>query len=99
MFKHAASVALLLTQWLNYPEPGIPRLPHGRVGLSAKAPQTDDGKPDLSGVWQTELETPAMIASRSKDEAAKLIVPGDDPTTFSRYVFNILADFSGADAP
>src|SRR4051812_6202412 len=99
MFKYTAFAALLLTQWLNYPEPGVQRLPNGKVDLSAKAPQTRDRKPDLSGVWQTELETPEMIASRSNDEAAKLIVPGDDPTTFSRYFFNILADFGVADAP
>jgi hypothetical protein len=39
------------TQWLNYPAPGIPRLPDGRPDLAAPAPRTPDGKPDLSGVW------------------------------------------------
>ncbi len=38
-------------QWLNYPAPGIPRLPDGRPDLAAPAPRTSDGKPDLSGVW------------------------------------------------
>jgi hypothetical protein len=41
-----------LAQWLNYPTPGIPRLPDGRPDLSAPAPRTPDGKPDLSGVWR-----------------------------------------------
>ena len=45
-------VAIPLTgQWLNYPTPGIPRLPDGSANLSAKAPKLADGTPDLSGVW------------------------------------------------
>ena len=38
-------------QWLNYPTPGIPRLPDGRPNLAAPPPRTADGRPDLSGLW------------------------------------------------
>src|SRR5215467_3469287 len=41
----------LAAQWINYPTPGIPRLPDGKPNLAAPAPRADDGKPDLSGVW------------------------------------------------
>jgi hypothetical protein len=43
-------------QWLNYPTPGIPRLPNGKPNLSALAPRKPDGKPDLSGIWHGEQQ-------------------------------------------
>jgi hypothetical protein len=58
MYKRILSILLsgpalvvLHAQWLNYPTPGIPRLPNGQPNLTAPAPRTPDGKPDLSGVW------------------------------------------------
>src|SRR5262249_40909757 len=47
-----ATLFPLCAQWLNYPTPGIPRTPDGRVRLAAPAPKAPYGKPDLSGIWQ-----------------------------------------------
>jgi hypothetical protein len=52
----AVALTLLLpptasAQWFNYKAPGVPRLPDGKVDLSAPTPRTADGKPDLSGIW------------------------------------------------
>src|SRR6266852_5663341 len=53
-------LAVLLTvtpafsQWANYPTPGVPRLPDGKINLAAPAPKGPDGKGDLTGVWVTK---------------------------------------------
>lgn len=83
-------------QWLDYRAPGTPRTRDGKPNLSAPAPRASDGKPDLSGVWQTELSPPGDSPFGKADY---FVVPGDDPRTFSRYFWNILADFKPDDSP
>ena len=47
----APALGVLHAQWIDYPTPGMPRLPDGQPNLAAPAPKAPDGKPDLSGVW------------------------------------------------
>src|SRR5437867_617180 len=44
----AALSPSLLAQWPPFPTPGVPKTPTGEPNLSAPAPRTADGKPDLS---------------------------------------------------
>src|SRR6516162_620874 len=53
--------ATIAAQWLNYPAPGIPRLPDGKPNLSAPTPRTPDGKPDLYGIWASDNLTPNVF--------------------------------------
>ena len=48
--------ATAAAQWLNYPASGIPRLPDGKLNLSALVPRFPDGKPDLSGLWTNDAD-------------------------------------------
>jgi hypothetical protein len=63
LFSAIPSVAV--SQWLNYPTPGIPRLRDGTPNLKAPAPRTRDGKPDLSGIWFANV--PAKDYCREQD--------------------------------
>jgi hypothetical protein len=83
-------------QWLNFPAPGTPRTRDGKPNLTAAAPRSSNGKPDLSGVWQTE---PIPPSESLLGENFSFVVPGDDPRTFNKYFWNILADFKPAEAP
>ena len=85
-------------QWLNYPAPGTPRTREGKPNLSARAPRASNGKPDLSGLWQAEPAPPGEI-QRLFGDVSFTVVPGDDPSTFSKYFFNLLADFKPGESP
>jgi hypothetical protein len=94
--------ALLATgaraQWLNYPTPGTPRTKDGKPNLSAKTPRLA-GRPDLSGVWQVAPEAKGEIERMLGRDLTVGLVPGDPVDTFSKYFFNILADFKPEEAP
>jgi len=85
-------------QWLNYPAPGTPRTKDGKPDLAAKAPRLF-GKPDLSGVWQVEQPAKGEIERMLGADVIGYLVPGDDIRTFSKYFFNILADFKPEESP
>src|SRR5208282_3100336 len=66
MLRHAALPVLMATllaaslpaQWLNYPSRGLPKKADGSPNMDAPAPKLADGRPDLSGIWQTEQDRP-----------------------------------------
>src|SRR6266853_6860435 len=91
------SCAAAQAQWVNYPEPGTPRMRDGKPNLNAAAPRAPDGTPDLTGVWFHEITTPAemrRLYGASIDEAIKVGVPGMEIGTQHKYSRNILLGYS-----
>src|SRR5947207_14877810 len=50
-------------QWLDQPDPRIPRTKDGKPNLTAKPPRAPDGKPDLAGVWTRREGESAPVGS------------------------------------
>jgi hypothetical protein len=86
MFKTTVSLVFLLAlappasaQWPAHTSPNMPRNGDGTVNLSAPAPRTNHGSPDLSGVWMPQPDP------NGKPEGVENVV-------FPRYLNNVTQD-------
>ena len=77
----------LHAQWLNQRTAGAPRTPDGKINMTGPVPRLD-GKPDLSGIWQVEVEPRGPGGLFGLGESIN-----------SRYFRDILSDFPPAARP
>jgi hypothetical protein len=53
----ASVAAPAAAQWPAYPTPNVPKKADGTPNMNARAPRTQDGHPDLSGLWEIYLNS------------------------------------------
>jgi len=82
-------------QWLNYPDPRIPRTKDGNPNLAAPAPRLN-GKPDVSGLWQAEKTPEREYDSVLGNGFRALQVDTHDIT---KYAVNVLWGIKPEDEP
>jgi hypothetical protein len=79
--------ATLAAQWPSFKSGSARRTADGRVDILAPAPRTQDGKPDLSGIWDKgllpqEVPPPGLFSGSGPSQAfrdLKAALPGDLP--------------------
>jgi hypothetical protein len=88
-------------QWLNYTQPGTPRLKDGKVNLNAPTPRLN-GKPDLTGVWAHEITPPAefkrMLGPAYEVESQSALI-GMELESVHKYGLNVLLDIKPGESP
>ena len=48
-------------QWIGYSTANVPRLEDGTVDMTAPVPRTAAGRPDLSGIWISDVSEPGEV--------------------------------------